>query len=156
VVPRLGRLASLAGLYLLCGLAFTVPQKAAAGDARIIQLASRMPARAPALRTMRQDGPRILIHQPRSFRLSSPVDFDVEVVPRNGVRPDMSTLKVEYDAGLVWADVTSRIKRRASMQGLRLRARGTELPAGRHVLRLTIRDKRGRATVAELTLLVSD
>lgn len=103
----------------------------------------------------RDAGPEIVLHRPISFELASPVDFDVEFRPRDNVAPDLATLRVEYDMGLFWQDVTKRLLGHARVTGLRLTSTGARLPPGRHVLRVRIMDKQRRATVSTLELTVA-
>lgn len=108
------------------------------------------------LEPVQRDGPEIRIHAPRGFDLASPVDFDVEIVPRDGVEPDMASLKIEYRIGPFWTDVTDRLRQNARMTGLRMLAPGARLPEGEHLLRLTIGDREGRITIARLSFTVND
>lgn len=77
-------------------------------------------ARAGATRGIsltRTDGPTIKVNAPTASSLSSPVSFDVELLPRGGVEPAPETLKIEYGMGPVWMDVTRRIRQHARMNG---------------------------------------
>ena len=103
---------------------------------------------------VRREGPDIRIHAPGGFDLASPVDFDVEILPRGGVAPDMDTLKIEYRLGPIWTDVTDRMRANARFDGLRMRAPGAKLPEGRHQIRLTVGDREGRITIARLSFTV--
>ena len=125
------------------------------GEARLTRLGgAERPARTRALEPVKHDGPEIRIHAPRGFDLDSPVDFDVEIVPKDGVEPDMASLKIEYRIGPFWTDVTDRLRQNARMSGMRMLAPGAQLPEGDHLLRLTIGDREGRITVARLSFTV--
>lgn len=127
------------------------------GEARLMRLGGdEAPRRTRALEPVKHDGPEIRIHAPRGFDLASPVDFDVEIVPKDGVEPDMTSLKIEYRIGPFWTDVTDRLRENARMTGLRMLAPGAKLPGGEHLLRLTIGDREGRITVARLSFTVND
>lgn len=109
-----------------------------------------------AMTFVKRDGPDIVVHSPRQAAdLRSPLDFDVEFKP-NGAEPDLKTLKLEYDLGIFWKDVTERIAGKARIAGNRIVSRGAKLPAGQHRLRMTIHDARGRATVTEIRFRVVD
>ena len=103
---------------------------------------------------LKSGGPRIKVSSPRGFSLRSPVNFDIRIRPRGGVAVKMSTLKIEYKLGGFWANVTNRITRRAKIRGTTLRARGVKLPTGKHIVRLSIMDVRGRRTSALVTFSV--
>jgi len=105
---------------------------------------------------IRSDGPKIKVNAPSGFALASPVTFDIEILPRDGVAPEISTLKIEYSLGPVWTDVTKRIRKHATMSGSRFQAPGAELPAGKHRLRLSIADAQGRVTAADIQFTVSN
>lgn len=104
----------------------------------------------------RKDGPNIKVNAPTASSLVSPVSFDVELLPRDGVAPDPDTLKIEYGLGPIWMDVTSRIRAHARMNGTHFKATGAELPVGKHRLRLSVGDAKGRLTVADIHLTISN
>lgn len=105
---------------------------------------------------LKTDGPEIRIHAPQSSTLASPVDFDVEILPRDGVEPDLASLQIEYRIGPIWTDVTDRLRANAEFVGLRMRAPGARLPSGKHNLRLTIEDIDGGVTIARLSFTVNE
>ncbi len=104
----------------------------------------------------RKDGPKIRVNAPTDSSLVSPVSFDVDLLPRDGVAPDPDTLKIEYGLGPIWMDVTSRIRAHARMTGSHFEATGAELPVGKHRLRLSVADAKGRITVADIQLTISN
>ena len=101
-----------------------------------------------AIIATKSDGPKINVSSPSGFSLNSPVDFDIKVEPRGGVKVDMASLRIEYKLGPIWVNLTNRVMREAKVNGLRFSARGAELPSGRHALRLTVRDAEQRTTQA--------
>jgi hypothetical protein len=115
--------------------------------------ASRTPmVRTRALSSLGSVGAEFIVHAPeRSGELRSPLDFDVEFRARQA-EPDMGTLKVEYDLGWFWKDVTSRMADHAEISSNRIVSRGAELPAGNHHLRLSISDQAGKTTATEIAL----
>lgn len=105
---------------------------------------------------MQNEGPEIVIHNPDGANdLRSPLDFDVEFRARSA-DPDMATLKLEYDLGLFWKDVTRRMADHAEITDNRIISRGAELPVGDHNLRLSISDKAGKITATEISFTIAD
>ncbi|MDH3660880.1 MAG: hypothetical protein OEU92_12800 [Alphaproteobacteria bacterium] len=113
----------------------------------------------PLTRTMTpiaEEGPEIIVHTPQgSEGLRSPLDFDVEFRPRRAA-PDMRTLKLEYDLGLFWKDVTRRMADHAEITDNRIVSRGAELPAGEHRLRMSISDQVGKTTSTEIAFTIAE
>lgn len=99
-----------------------------------------------AITSTKSGGPKINVSSPSGFSLNSPVNFDVKVEPRGGVKVDMGSLRIEYRLGPIWVNLTNRVMREAKVKGLRFSARGAELPSGHHALRLTVRDAEQRTT----------
>ncbi len=108
--------------------------------------------RSIALR--RAEGPGIDVSSPSGFALRSPIDFDVRFRPRDGVDVDMGSIRIDYRLGPIWANVTNRLARHASITQNRLQATGAELPAGDHLIRLRVRDARQRETLALISFTV--
>ena len=69
------------------------------------------------------DGPQINVASPKGFQLASPVDFIIDVQPRDGVPVNMASLKIEYRLGPAWVNMTRRIMNYASVSGSRLSAK---------------------------------
>lgn len=107
------------------------------------------------LRAVKNDGPGIQVAAPQGDRLTSPINFDVTFTPRNGATPDLRSLRIEYKFGPFWKDITAPVLQAARIQGTRLRAAGAELPEGRHVIRMRIKDSMGRETVTRMDLTVT-
>ena len=107
-----------------------------------------------ALSLLKNNGPTIRVASPKGYSLKSPVNFDIQIKPRGGVAVKMASLKIEYKIGGFWANITRRIAGRASIKGSRLRARGAKLPTGKHSVRLSIKDAKGRITTALVTFAV--
>lgn len=106
------------------------------------------------LRVDSSDGPKIQVSAPQGYSLTSPVDFDIRVEPKNGVAVDMSSIKIEYRVGPAWVNMTNRILKYASIKGSRLYARGAELPPGKHALRVSVNDAQNRLTRATVSFTV--
>lgn len=114
--------------------------------------------RAPtrSITKLANEGPEIIIHAPQAANnLRSPLDFEVEFRPREA-EPDLATLKIEYDLGWFWKDVTGRMADHAEISDNRLISRGAELPDGDHHLRMSISDKAGKTTATEFVLTVAN
>jgi hypothetical protein len=99
-------------------------------------------------------GPHIRVAAPNGFALTSPVDFDIRIEPRDDVPVSMQSLRIDYRIGPLWKDVTARVARHGRISGNRLLATGAELPSGRHTLRLTVSDAEARETVAIVKIAV--
>lgn len=111
---------------------------------------------ARSLTPVDEEGPEIVVHAPQgSESLRSPLDFDVEFRARKA-EPDLATLKLEYDLGLFWKDVTTRMADHAEITGNRIVSRGANLPAGDHHLRMSISDTAGKTTATELTFTIAE
>ncbi len=123
-------------------------------DDEIARYLANPPQKTRSLMVTKSSGPLIKVTSPSGFALSSPVDFDIRVEPRGGVDVDMKSLRIEYKLGPIWVNLTRRVMREAKIKGLRFSARGAELPAGNHSLRLTVRDKDARTTQAMVNFSV--
>lgn len=101
------------------------------------------------------DGPLIRVASPSGATLASPVNFDIQIEPNGGVPVDMSSIRIEYKIGPVWVNVTRTIMKYATIKGSRLSAKGAELPAGSHLLRVSVADNNARQTRATVRFKVS-
>ena len=137
--------------------AFSVDGPAHAYDLLTIEeYAKRSPSSATrSLTVTASDGPEIIVHSPEtSGDLSSPLDFDVEFRARSA-EPLIGSLLLEYDLGLFWKDITSRLADHAEITENRIVSRGAELPVGDHHLRMSISDLAGKTTTTKIVLTVS-
>lgn len=105
--------------------------------------------------TTKSDGPQIIFHSPQQIAISSPVKFDVEFKGRGGATPVMDTLRIDYNLGLVWFDITSRLLAHAKTSGNRLRSGEAVIPPGRHEIRMRIEDNQQRLSEVLLKLNIS-
>ena len=105
--------------------------------------------------TTKSDGPQIVFHSPQQIAMSSPVNFDVEFKARNGAAPVMDSLKIDYNLGLVWFDITGRLLAHATTSGSRLRSKNAVIPPGHHEIRMRIEDTQQRMSEVLLKLNVS-
>lgn len=121
------------------------------------EYAERSPRGATrSLSVSANEGPEIIVHTPEaSGDLLSPLDFDVEFRSRSA-EPVMNSLKLEYDLGLFWKDITSRLADHAEITANRIISHGTELPAGDHQLRMSISDRAGKTTTTKMALTVAE
>lgn len=123
------------------------------------EFAERSPAGATRSVTVpANEGPEIIVHTPNASNgLRSPLDFDVEFRARSAdALPVMNTLMLEYDLGLFWKDITSRLADHAEITESRIISRGAELPAGEHHLRMSISDQAGKTTTTKMVLTVAE
>lgn len=114
-----------------------------------------MPQKERSLKVTNANGPKITVSAPSGFSLTSPVDFDIILEPKDGVAVDMKSLRIDYRLGPAWVNLTGRIMKQATIKGSRLIARGAELPPGNHTLRLTARDADARTTRATVSFSVT-
>lgn len=68
----------------------------------------------------------------------------------------MNSLMLEYDLGLFWKNITSRLADHAEITENRIISRGAELPAGDHHLRMSITDLAGKTTTTRMQLTVTE
>jgi len=109
-----------------------------------------------SMRVTSSSGPAIKVSAPSGYALSSPVDFDIRIEPRNGVKVDMKSIRIEYKIGPTWINVTRRIMKYANIKGSRLYAKGAELPAGKHAMRVSVRDANAQVTKATVSFTVAN
>jgi hypothetical protein len=140
-------LALVGGVALWRGSAGNPPASfALLSDEEIAEFALAPSQKVRALTVRQASGPIINVSAPSGFSLNSPVDFDIQIEPRDGVAVDMGSLRIEYKLGQVWVNLTRRVMRQATVKGSRFVARGAELPPGFHALRLTVEDAKLRNT----------
>ena len=113
------------------------------------------PQKERALTVVNASGPKIKVTAPSGYSLTSPVDFDIRLEPKDGVAVDMKSLRIDYRLGPAWVNLTRRIMQQATIKGSRLIARGAELPPGNHTLRLTAKDADARTTRATVSFTVT-
>ena len=117
-------------------------------------VAERVDSGTRSLRRLASDGPSILVHAPGSSTVRPPVDFDVEFRARDGVPPDLRSIRLHYNLGIAWKNVTRRLMAHATFEGNRVLSANAMLPAGKHQLKLSIEDTQRRRTEALLDLEV--
>ena len=103
----------------------------------------------------KSDGPQIIFHAPGQIATSAPIDFDVEFRARGGAAPVMNTLKIDYNLGIAWVDITPRLLAHAKRSGTRLISRNAMIPAGKHEIRLRIEDDQQRVSEVLLKLTIT-
>ncbi|MEX0283547.1 MAG: hypothetical protein AB3N23_02955 [Paracoccaceae bacterium] len=106
------------------------------------------------VRMTKADGPNIKFRSPNNDVLASPVNIDVNIQPKDGVAVDMRSIRIDYKMGPGWINVTNRIMKHASVKGSRLYAKAAELPAGKHTMRLSVKDGQKRQTQAVVSFVV--
>lgn len=153
-----GLMAAAVSIWLVFGDRFAQPSFTVltASELEIYNDASTQVQASPsrAIKMTATNGPQIKVAAPSGFSLTSPVDFDIVVQPRDGRPVDMSSLKIEYRLGPAWVNLTGRIMKRARVDGQRLFAQGADLPSGKHTLRVSIKDSEAQATQALISFSV--
>lgn len=119
------------------------------------EFATRRPEKTSrSIQALLRDGPQIVFHSPSQTNLNSPVNFDVEFKARNGVPPLIETLRVDYDLGITWFNVTKRLLEHAKISNGRVQAQNAQLPKGKHTLRMSIMDAQLRKSEALVRFVV--
>lgn len=83
--------------------------------------------------------------------VNSPFELKVLLEPREGIKIDLSSLKVTYlKSPLI--DLTPRLQSAVTSNGIELKQ--AIVPPGSHTLRVTIKDIEGRETNSQITIQV--
>lgn len=136
-----------------CGLALVSSPRSAIADVLITEAEARLPSSPDAALTMRgiTRGPAVEQVSPASGA-KSPLMLKVRFVTRNNIEIDLNSIKLTY-LKKPRVDVTARIQKYVKLTGIEME--NAEVPPGEHVLRLDVKDKRGRASTAFLKLIVA-
>ena len=142
-------------LVVLLGVCAPVSHAAGAGPVLITEGEAMLPE-APTLKGPAEettDGPRITVLHPEDGKTyAGPVDIDIlfETVPGgSGVRPD--TLRVVF-VKLWEIDITERFL--PFLRANRLYVERARIPSGRHLIRLSIADERGKTSTRLVRIVV--
>lgn len=141
---------------MIARIAFTAAIALASGfaHAQSLQLVTideaRLPAVAatPATRAITR-GPGVKLATPDS--VSGAFPLKVEFAPRGGSKIDPTSVKVEYLRG-PGVDLTARLKANIKPEGIEVAS--TQVPAGEHAFRVSVRDSEGREGKSEFKLTV--
>ena len=101
-------------------------------------------------------GPQIVVESPKLVGdvLHSPIDIRVKFVPAHGpVAPE--SLKISVRVLVGWIDVTSEIRKHASISANGVTVAGAQLPKGDHRIRVEISDTNGGASTSEAAFKVT-
>lgn len=101
-------------------------------------------------------GPQIVVETPKLVGdvLHSPIDIRVKFVPlRAPVAPDSLRVYVRLLVG--WIDVTSEIRKHATISASGVTVAGAQLPKGDHRIRVQISDTAGGASSSEAAFKVT-
>ena len=89
------------------------------------------------------EAPRIIVELPEaSAAYTSPVDIRIRFESSDDATLDLDTLEITY--GIFGHDVTQRITENATVTESGIEAPGAVLPSGRHRLKISISDTKGR------------
>lgn len=97
-------------------------------------------------------GPRILVVSPDDRAVHSvPLDIEIRFMPQDEAAIDLATLAVTY-VKLLSIDITDRVRPYASPGGIRIEK--AAFPRGKHTIRISIADARGRLASRALTVTI--
>lgn len=85
--------------------------------------------------------------------INSPIDFILTFEALDGAEIDLDSIKIEYKRGF-WFDVTERILENAVIEATGITAIGAEIPDGKHKMRLSVKDTKGRKARAQISFKV--
>ncbi len=96
--------------------------------------------------------PKITLLSPSSSVTNGKVTLKATFSAHKGssVRPD--SLRVLYRTPVGWFDITDRVRDQAKVTATGITSNALGLPAGKHRLRLSVQDSRGREAMVELNL----
>ncbi|KIL98447.1 hypothetical protein CCC_03730 [Paramagnetospirillum magnetotacticum MS-1] len=133
---------------IAAGLLLMAPQAGAA--TLITEAEAALPAAAGGV-TLRgiTRGPTVKLVNPAETK--SPFDLKVKFEPHGGAAIEPGSIKVVYLKSPI-VDITDRVKPFVSLTGIDMAK--AEIPAGRHSIRIDVKDSEGRAgsTTVELTV----
>ncbi|MBF0166883.1 MAG: hypothetical protein HQL45_04555 [Alphaproteobacteria bacterium] len=97
-------------------------------------------------------GPKVEIRSPgKVTEVKLPVNIEVTFQSQGQTQVDLNSLKVTY-VGLFDLDITDRLLPYLTKDGIK--AEDADLPVGKHVIDIAVRDKEGRRTVERLSFKV--
>ena len=98
-------------------------------------------------------GPAVKLTSPEADTpVAAPFDLKVNFEPRGDAKIDPSSVKVVYMKS-PFVDLTPRLKNAISASGIDFAK--ADVPAGTHVIRVTVKDSEGRETNSVLNLVVT-
>jgi hypothetical protein len=138
------------GLLLLNGA------PAAAADVLITPAEAALPAIPDSGMSLRgiTRGPGIeqVSPDPAAKTLSAPLPLKIKFLARNNETIDKDSIKVTYLKSPA-VDLTARLKPFLTDDGIEMK--DADMPAGTHLLRVDLKDSRGRASTAVLKLTIA-
>ena len=84
--------------------------------------------------------------------VKSPLPLKIKFQTRNNVPIDKDSVKLTY-VRTPGVDLTSRIKAHIGDDGIEMKA--AEVPPGKHVIRIELKDQQGRSTTGTIKLMVT-
>lgn len=119
-------------------------------------LSEAPPSAAHRARQNAPPGPQILVEAPRLAGdvLHSPIDIRVKFLPARGaVAPESLRVSVRLLVG--WIDVTSEIRKHATITASGVSVAGAQLPKGDHRIRVEISDTTGGKSSSEAAFKIT-
>lgn len=108
------------------------------------------------LEMVTEEGPYIDVKAPVGYRLNSPLNFEIDITPRDAAPVDMATFRIAYRLGDNWLDVTRKMLKQGDIEGSRVSVPGALLPVGQHAMRFTVSDSKKRQSETTVTFSVGE
>lgn len=139
-----------------CGILVFTPVPAALADVLITQAEANLPAPVDVSLTTRglTRGPLVeqVTPDPDAAPVKSPLPLKIKFQTRNNVPIDKESVKLTY-VRTPSVDLTSRIKAHIGDDGIDMRQ--AQVPPGKHVIRIELKDQQGRSSSATIKLSVA-
>ena len=149
----------LSFLTFVCGalvVAFAPLRPVAAAEVLITEAEASLPSPADVSLTTRglTRGPLVeqVTPDPDAAPVKSPLPLKIKFQTRNNVPIDKDSVKLTY-VRTPNVDLTSRIKPHIGEDGIDMRQ--AEVPPGKHVIRIDLKDQQGRSSTGTIKLTVT-
>jgi hypothetical protein len=154
--PGMGGAMRFPFFTLVCGAVFlALAQPASAADVLITEAEASLPSPVDATLTTRglTRGPVVeqVTPDPDAEPVKSPLPLKIKFQTRNNVPIDKDSVKLTY-VRTPGVDLTSRIKAHIGDDGIEIKQ--AEVPPGKHVIRIELKDQQGRSTTGTIKLTV--
>jgi len=103
------------------------------------------------------EGPEITILSPDLMAdLKGEVAIKTIFQAKDSASIDPASFRVKYKTGLGWFDVTKRVRKNAIVTSTGVEAEPMKLPKGKHKIRMSIHDDKGREGLVEIRVEITD
>lgn len=144
-VPVLLMTTDASAFELISAQQYQKLQQSAASEQQIERLEKSLDLNASA--------PRIELLQPdiEADALSSPFEIELRSTPSTGANIDLGSLKITYG----WFNITDKIMQNAEVTESGILAKDAEIPAGRHTIKVEIKDSLNRKARRKFSFTVA-